>query len=588
MRKILHFLIFVFIISLSSCVNDFDMNKLNKEIGTDTAFPIPVGHTRASIFDVFGMIDNDGQNPQWLADSAGNFVYLYLKSFLELPVNETDIYELSESAQNDFSVKSKTNWFSTNTSPYATGGSIDQMTMLSNFDFDFAYNDTVNGTVVQRIDAVNIVSSKINVSVDLQNITMGAYPSAYIEVQVSFPDINGGLSFPRIRLISSDNGHKEASYDISDLLVNFPPNNTKTSMKIDVYLYAQTLGAGINFNSTTSDIKVNAKMVDIDIDKAWGFFNRNGRITGDDIYAEIPSNIFGVSGLWDNKLYFHDPRITFNITSNIGVPLNFIVDSVKAVDSSTNDERWADFGGGSKITQVPLAVPNSIGEEAFTQKTFNRANGGTNKLFQIKPDKFIYGFHVEVNHDQAALDLLPPVRQHFVVRPLKMNIDVDVVLPFWFDENTVYASQDTVKLDNNLGELLKIKDTNGKIIVEIEPERVSINIDYKNHLPIQAIATAIFYDENNNELWRKADATVECPNVDAEGFVISDKISTLSIALGGNDTQNLLKTRSIVIQYRGTAKSPMANNKINVRGTDYLDAFVSLFVKGKITADLGK
>jgi len=583
MRKLLHFLMLLFLLSLSSCVSDFDMNKLNKEIEINTSLVIPVGHSRATIFDVFSSIDNDGKNPQWLADSAENFVYLYLKSSLELPVDERDIYELSKSEENDFSIKSKTNWFSANTSPHTTGGDIDKMTMLGNFDFDFGFNDTVSGVVVQRIDAVHIVKSKLNVSVDLQNITMGAGLSAYIEVQLSFPQINGGLSFPRIRITSADGGHKEASFNISDILVNFPTQNTKTPLKIDVYLYAQTIGSGFNFNATNSDIKVNAQMVNIEADKAWGFFNRSERITGDRIYAEIPSNLFGMAELWDNKLYFHDPRITFNIKSNIGVPLNFIVDSIKAVDSRTNDERWADFGGGKKITQLPLAVPEYFGVEAFTQKTFNRENGATNRLFQIRPDKFIYGFHVEVNHEQTALDLLPPARQHFVIRPLKLDIDVDVVLPLWFDENSVYISQDTFKFEQNLGGMLKINDN-----FVIEPERVTVNIDYKNHLPVQAIATAIFYDENNNELWRKEDFTIECPNVDANGFVTSEKISTLSIALIEKDTEKLLKTRSIIMQYKSMAKNPISDNKVNVRGTDYLDVFVSLFIKAKISGDLGK
>ena len=573
MRNLLHFLIFMFVLSLTSCVNDFDWKDVNKEVNTEHSLVIPVGHTRANIFDVFAQIENDGENPEWLADADSNFVYLFLKTELKLPVDETKVARFADSEINPYSVQDRTGLLASHST--VTGNQNVKLTAQPFVEiFDFGYTETENGVVVQRVDKVHIASVKLNVSVDLQDITRTGTTSI-IDVNFQLPDVTGSTVYT-VTFNPSDPTHKETVIDISDVDITFPfPSTAATTDVLIEVVFKTTTSATIAFNAN-SDIIINMKAVDADIDRAWGFFNRGEKLTSDDIYADIPTDLFGKSEIMNNHLFFHNPLITFNVTNNIGVPLHFVVDSIKAIDTKTNEERRADFNGNI-WTQVPLEMPANIGEEAFSTKTFNRYNGGTNQLFQINPTKIAYDFHVKVDHDRA-LPVLNTEKPHFFQRPLVVDMNVEAKLRFWFDENTTYYSEDTVKFNGELREKLNFGG------VKIEPERVTINIDFKNHLPVQVLGKAIFVDDNNMEVFRKENIDIECPNVDGEGFVLSEKIFTLSIPLIGSDTEKLLKSTKIIFQYTGKGKTTA--DKINVRGTDYLDAVVSLFVKGKIQTNL--
>ena len=599
MRKLLHFLIFVFIFSLSSCVNDMNMDKVNKEIGFGTSLVIPVGHSRASIFDVFGMIENDGENPEWYADSAGNFVYLYLNTILNLPADTCKTFDLktSEGAENNYSFRNDAvGWFADGTSLVGPISPHSNKPKITD-EFDYGYNKTDdNGRVIQRLDEVRISGAKINIIVDLINVAIaGNNANNYIELIFKIPSI----SFEEtIKIYQTDGVQKTATFDIGESTIQFPYDASTTDMTIEALFHTAGTAANTITFGTGSDIEVTLKQADINVLEAWGYFNRTERVTGDRIYAEIPVDLFGNSVIRDNRILFNNPQIVFEVASNIGVPLHFIVDSIKAVDAvGATVQALFDNNNPTKDvwTKVPIAYPKyyEFGQTKKDVVTFDREHGETNKLFTINPERFIYDFHVAIDSAQAESDLSDrPHKTHFLARPLKVDMDVKSYLRFWFDENTQYASLDTLKLDKDLGDMLKIGD------FVIEPERVSVNIDFKNHLPVQVTADVKFVDEYFNTLVTRNGIKIECPDVyptghlDAnnqlvEGMVISEKVFTRSIALDGEDAEKMLRTRNIVIEYYGTAQHP-ATERINVRGTDYLDAVVSLFVKGKISGELGK
>ena len=601
MQKLLNFLIFVFVFSLSSCVNDLDMNKLNKEVEIGTSLVIPVGHSRATIFDVFNMFDNDGPTPHWLADSAGNFVYLYLNTVLNLPADTCKTFDLSSSGNNHYSFRNDADsWFVGGTVLVGPSAPHTQKPKITEV-FDYDYNKTEGGRVTQRLDEVKIAGAKLNITIDLQEITFaGGSPNTFIELIFKIPDID----FEETIKISNADGSNihltPPPFIIGPKTILFPPHASTTDMSIEAKFYTTGTAMHTITFGANADIKVNVTQTEISVLEAWGYFNRRERVTGDRIYAEIPTDLFGSKLITNNRLLFHNPQIIFDVSNNIGVPLSFIVDSIKAVDEY-GAVRRARFNGSNAFnngisTKVPIKVPTAaqFGQMVDTTIMFDRINGGTNQLFEINPEKFIYDFHVAIDSLKAeqSYNLSKP---HFLARPLKVKMDVKAKLQFWFDENTKYESRDTVKLNNSLGDMLKIKDKNGKTILEIEPERVTINIDFKNHLPVQVIGKAIFLSENNEVLHEEKDILIQCPDVypvtsdnDPQGgMVISEKVFSLKISLVDNNAEQLLKTKSIVFVYTGTAKSP-ATDRINVRGTDFLDAVVSLFIKGKIKGDLGK
>jgi hypothetical protein len=539
------------------------MNDLDKDMSLNTSLVIPVGHTRTSMFDIFDLIGYDFVNPEWYADSVGNFVYMYLDTTLALAV-DGKVADFSNTANNEYHLQSASYSPPILIVTDVNVGSVSLPPISETFDFD--YNGYESGVLVQRVDRVSINHATLNIDARTENIIFSG--GAKIQLQIKFPNIQGiGTKTYTIDLNGSTSS---IQLPIGSFTVDFPSSEligSKTGISANIVFV--TAGGAIALDNT-SDVIVSAKMTNVSFAWAEGFFNRSGSITGDYIFADIPSDLWGKSQIRDNRLLFHNPEITFKFNSNVGVPLNFVVDSIKAVDEGGHSV-MAEFNGNVG-TQIPLIAPISKGNFAFSSVTFDRQNGTTNRLFTINPEKFIYGFHVEVDHISA---LAHP--NHFLVGPAAISMEAQAKLRFWFDENTEYASQDTLSV--NLDSLL---DING---YKIEPERVTLNIDFKNKLPLQVIANATFIDENGVVLFVKNNIMIAGPNVDAQGLSIEEKLSQVSISLIEGDTESVMKTKKIVLEYYGSARD-MLTQQINVRGTDYLDAFVSLFVKGKIETNL--
>jgi hypothetical protein len=543
------------------------MNDLDKQMSFKTSLVIPIGHTRASVFDMFDLIDNNSEDLAFYADSAGNFVYLYLNTMLDLAV-DGKVANFSNTEQNEYRLLSGTY--------FPPAGTVDDLSDISGIrsnlpdiggDFDFNYNEYDNDDLVQRVDKVRVNSAVLNIQAKTDNITFTG--GAKIQLQIKFPKIPAISSTTyNIDLDENDNS---AQFPINNYFtIDFPSSRTfgtKTDISVKVVLL--TAGGGSITFQNTSDIIVSTKMTNVSIAWAEGFFNRNNTITSDHIFADIPTDLWGYSQISNNRLLFHNPEITFKFNSNVGVPLSFVVDSIKAVDKNGQSVE-ASFGG-NRSTQFSLAAPRNKGDFAFSSITFDRQNGGTNQLFTINPKEFIYGFHVEVDHPSAVAN-----PKHFLVGPAAISMEAQAKLRFWFDETTQYVSRDT--LNANLDSILNIGDYN------IELERVAINIDFKNTLPLQVTATAKLIDENGTMVFVKENIAIASPTVDAQGLSTEEKTSQVSIPLIGNNMDEIMKAKKIVLEYRILGEN--VEKQINIRGTDSFDAFVSLFVKAKVETNL--
>ena len=55
-------------------------------------------------------------------------------------------------------------------------------------------------------------------------------------------------------------------------------------------------------------------------------------ITHDDVVQDIPTDFFESSLFKDNSLLFTNPLIDFRIMNDVGIPMDFEVEHIKAVD----------------------------------------------------------------------------------------------------------------------------------------------------------------------------------------------------------------------------------------------------------------
>jgi hypothetical protein len=182
------------------------------------------------------------------------------------------------------------------------------------------------------------------------------------------------------------------------------------------------------------------------VDKAWGYFNHPGNLVEDSFDIDIPDEIFQAEEIQNNRLLFHDPTVILDIESNIGIPLQVVIDRLAASDDSGN-EVTADFKGSSSYT-IDMEKPRE-GDWQTTRSVFNRSNGSTHLLFSIIPKTLTCRFHMGVNHEAIKND-----PNHFLSLPLLFKIPIECKLPFQFDPGTSYTYTDTIQ-DTDISKIIE-------------------------------------------------------------------------------------------------------------------------------------
>ncbi|MDR2684898.1 MAG: hypothetical protein LBB53_05920 [Prevotellaceae bacterium] len=557
MRKFLPILTFLgVILFFFSCVKQLNFDNLDKNVEYGTSLVIPIGYSQSTIFDIFTQINESGTDlGDWVlgTDMEADYVYMLNTDILRLPIDDKIAMDLSSSSEFNF----------------YEGTHLPQ-TVPGFFDFDL--NDSIGGVCVQRVDLMHVKpNAKLTVDVELDNsITL----SGGVNADIRFPNI-AELAGEIFR-VSINSAITHADFELPAFTVEF--NRADNLTGVEITFSAINPAFPPQFNG--GKIKTNVKVTEMNPDRVLGFFNRPDVVTGDYIYAEIPSDLFTSGTIQNNRLLFHNPIVEFSVENNLGVPLKFIVDSIRASDDNGRNV-FGDFNG-SRSTDVPIQRTYIEYDSAHTSIQFNRENGGTNRLFgepnnQFVPKYFDYGFHVEVDHDAVN----GGDREHFVTYPAFINMYINTKLPFHFDETTFYQYKDTIEAD--LGGSLKIDN------IEINFDKISVDLKFEVSIPIKAVGTARFLNETDNEVYVENNIEIKCPAIYTDG---NDKgkskearTSIINIQLDRNNYEKILSTKKIAFDYLVDANNPQTE-QVNIRATDYLKTSVSLFVKGKLSTHL--
>jgi hypothetical protein len=323
--------------------------------------------------------------------------------------------------------------------------------------------------------------------------------------------------------------------------------------------------------ASTSKITTHTQFQIIDCDKAWGFFNKKNVITHDDVVQDIPTDFFESSLFKDNSLLFTNPLIDFRIMNDVGIPMDFEVEHIKAVDKN-GQERVADFNGSPNCV-IRLEKPQTEGGFSENWAHFNKTYGRTDRLFEITPAKFEYKFNVSVSNFKNVWE-----RQHYIYFPPTINMYVTAKLPFQFNPTSYFAYNDTLAADIETLTGVSAKPT------ELTVNNLNVHFKSTNKLPVKAVATAIFLDASDQEIYRQEGIQIASGVVNAEGIVTTAVKSDFSIKFVESSIISIWKTKKIVLSVRvdGQDISSLVNFQLN----DELTTAVSLYIKGGIKTDL--
>ena len=541
---------------VSSCTTDIDFSNLSTEVGYNTALVIPVGTVHVTIDKVLTLIGDDVIKK----DAELNTCYLWWNDSIIINTNNINIADFTEGKEListfDLGQKAEDEGF-----PVPGMMPAGSYSFPMNFPYDFDYDDyDVNGVQDQRVDSVMISSARLYLKVNATDVPLAAYP---VTMKVEFPSI------PELSTLNFiiDHDGQEINEQLGNFKIRFRPDSTLTPLKVT---YTFTSDGSLPIAST-SKITTHTQFQIIDCTKAWGFFNKKNVITHDDVVQNIPTDFFESSLFKDNSLLFTNPLIDFRIMNDVGIPMDFEVEHIKAVDKD-GQERLADFNGSPNCV-IRLEKPQTEGGFSENWAHFNKTYGRTDRLFEITPAKFEYKFNVSVSNFKNVWE-----QQHYIYFPPTINMYVTAKLPFQFNPTSYYAYNDTLAADIETLTGVSAKPT------ELTVNNLNVHFKSTNKLPVKAVATAIFLDASDQEIYRQEGIDIASGVVNSEGIVTTAVKSNFSIKFVESSIISIWKTKKIVLSVRVDGQD--INSLMNFQLNDELTTSVSLYIKGGIKTDL--
>ena len=555
MKNKLSYLV-VLLCALSSCTTDIDFGNLSSEVGYNTALVIPIGTVHATIDNILTLVGDDVIKK----DTELNTCYLWWNDSIIINTDSIHIADFTEG-------KEITSIFDLANEATKRGLPVPGVLPAGTYNFpelfpyDFDYDDyDVNNVQTQRVDSAIIRSARLYLKVNATDVPLAAYP---VTMKVEFPDI------PDLHTLTYIINHdgQTINEQLGNFKIRFQPDSALTPLKV-TYTFVSDGSLPV---SATSTITTHTQFRIIDCTKAWGYFNKKNVITHDDVVQDIPTTFFESDVFKDNNLLFTNPLIDFRIMNDVGIPMDFEVEHIKAIDKDGN-ERSADFNGQPNCV-IRLEKPQIEGEFSENWAHFSKTYGHTDRLFEITPAKFEYRFNVSVSNFKNVWE-----QQHYIYFPPTINMYITAKLPFQFNPTSYYAYNDTLACD--IEALTGIKDKPTELTIN------NLNVHFKstNKLPVKAVATAIFLDSLNQEIYRQEGIQIASGVVNAEGIVTTAVKSDFSIKFVESSIISIWKTKKIVLSVRVDGQD--INSLINFQLNDELTTAVSLYIKGGIKTDM--
>lgn len=292
---------------------------------------------------------------------------------------------------------------------------------------------------------------------------------------------------------------------------------------------------------------------------------------------------------------FYNPEFYIIAEDNIGLPVDYHIEYVKASNPKTHEVVYADFHG-SRSTVFELAYPtyepiaglshhellNFDTQTLLETSSFllDRANGATNRLFQIDVKQLSYKYSIWPR-------VTPPDDVHYFFQESDIRLKLRYQFQWYFEGNETdpeknfrVASRDTLGIEMSpiFTDPLQIDDD----------FLAQIKLNYINHLPIGANASLRFLDAGGNEILTELaqDFLIAAGEVDENGVAIDTQDPAAQLYIRMNYDQFTIFTedvKQIAFTYA------IGNEKlkdIQFRASDWLDLTASMYANGEIEIDI--
>lgn len=504
-----------------SCVDkDIDLENASDNMAIGNTLAAPVGEADFNIEKLLANFKAD--DASFSIGSENSVITLYYKDTIEY-VNPTD---LSIDDADCFSkIISGADLVDPNLAPLAFPLNISSNRTL-NADKEF-HISKISDDNESTIDSIYFYYS--NVKLNLK--TNIALNGGMIQINFRLRNATTGV-FDKELMVTTNDVNKEMY--IENFEISTTEKDSIYPIKMDIALIPASASQPIVINSTDT---IGISFQPMDITEVNGVakskFVAFGTFNYTKIYQEDAPKNFS-----DLKLYDFlppgclikpvDPSITLKISSNIGIPLNFNIESLRTSDGIINKEATFSNGNQFKINRA-----ENNGEETISTIVFNKDadKGNIDDLFSIKLNSAL--LDINFTQDLASTS----TKKQFIRSDSKVKADVDIALPIWLESNSILAYSDTLDLD--MGDLLNSDAITDAVIKLSNTNRLPLGLEIKFSLMDENYA---IIPTANQYIY-----TVDPANIDVDGNVVSEVKSAFDIKYNNASIVDLRKAKYILL-----------------------------------------
>ncbi len=321
---------------------------------------------------------------------------------------------------------------------------------------------------------------------------------------------------------------------------------------VEVALIVKPHNSTVNIPPNTQ-FNISLQFGNLNFDYVVGFF---GDQTADPSAETLELGVFENS-FEEGNVTLADPRISFEVINEYGIPISVIFNQLEARNSS----------GTLPITLNPASpinanFPSIRGDSAFTNVSVTNAGA----LLEFEPTSFFYNVSARIN---AGLT----TGTNFTESDSELKVRMKVEVPFIGSASDIVVS-DTVDID-----ISEVEDS--------EIERAAIKIKAINNIPINATLQLYLLNENGivlDSLLAPNTTVVKGAATDVDGNSIAPGVFDDEIEIGKEKINKLFKAKKILIASRlETADNP---KNVKFKSTDTLSVRLGLNATLTLNVDL--
>ncbi|MDR2814890.1 MAG: hypothetical protein LBB79_09620 [Prevotellaceae bacterium] len=516
---------------LPSCMDSVDLNNLSTDMKLGGTLAAPIGSTEFTIKELLERYKPEDSLISIRVDDDKT-VMLYAENVVdyETPDLSEKFKALADDVMN-YSIKTQplnleNVGFSVGITPHKDEV-IEQDTTMA-FDFNNLNDDNSS----QEISRILFKKTNVKVTVD----TYGkSYPAGFLVITMPLPGTTDSIVI---------DASTDSVYPKENLTVKMG-NNAVTSYTTRFKI----TGNGTTEIAASDMINITVAFTESDY-VVYGHFYYND---GERLSEPYEINLFDFMPE-GTDLRFFAPSLKFNLSSNIGIPFIFDMDTITSTIHGEANPKHIKVTLNKNNVVYPADAPEKEAVSVITIDNSSFPNNNASDIFStgVSSIAAAYTFRAPERGDSLA------DKEQFIASNGKLKLTASIQMPFWLDTGSVIAYADT--LDG-----IDVEDfdyiTNASLI-----------FTYTSRLPIGFDVTIALLDERKREIAvEKPDKyryQIEAASVDGNGVVSNPKKGEFSINYDSSIINDLKKAKHLVIRVKATGATP--NSKIKITDNDGL------------------